>query len=176
MKKNEVMWIRLLIGLVVALLGSGVLGFSIFYIIFSWWTVRLSSVMFQLFHDSVAAVGNVFVVENQVIELIPACVAASAYLLLALLIVLTRGMSFKKGLTLFFVGSVLILVANVIRIEILVALLLKSDVNYFEQLHLFFWKVLASVYVAGVWIFLSKKFKVKEIPVYSDIKAIFSGD
>ena len=106
---------------------------------------------------------------NHVIELIPACVAASAYLLLALLILLTRNISLKKGFMLFFMGSALILLANVIRIEVLTALLLSKGINYFETLHLFFWKILASVYAAGVWIALCRWFDVKEIPVYSDV-------
>lgn len=169
MREYEVIGSRLAFALLLALTGSGLLGFNIFYVIFSWWTVKLSLVVFSLLHGPVISLGNVFIVGGKVIELIPACVAASAYLLLALLIVLTRGISFKKGITLFFVGSVLILLANVIRIEVLVTLLLGKGVNYFEQLHLLFWKVLASVYVAGVWILLCKWFHIKEIPVYSDV-------
>lgn len=172
MEKYGILWIRLLLALVLVVLGSNLLGFNIFYIIFSWWTVQLSAVLFSLFHEPVVHLGNVFVIEGQVIELIPACIAASAYLLLALLIVLTRKISFLKGLTLFVVGSLMILVANVTRIEILVSLLVNQGVNYFEQLHLFFWKILSSVYVAGVWIFLSWWFQIKEIPVYSDIIAL----
>lgn len=166
------LWWRLGSALALALVGSGALGFNIFFIIFSWWTIQLSAVLISLLHGTTFLDGNLLYVQGKLIEFIPACIAAGAYLLLALLIVLTRGMTLKKGLYLFFFGSLLILVANVIRIEILVALLLKEGVNYFETLHLLIWKVVSSVYVAAVWIFLCWKFKVREIPVWSDLVAL----
>ena len=70
----------------------------------------------------------------------------------------------------FVVGSVLILIANVLRIEILTSLLLTKQVNYFETLHLLIWKVMSSAYVVVVWIVLCKLFSVKTIPVYSDLQ------
>lgn len=72
----------------------------------------------------------------------------------------------------FLLGSLIILIANIIRIEALIIILLKGGQNYFETLHLFIWKILSSVFVAGVWIFLIKKFKIKSVPLISDIKAI----
>ncbi len=170
MGKYEGFFIRLLFAVFLAFLGSGITSMNIFYITFSWWTFHLSSFVFSLFHE-VIAVAPVFVVDGQIIELIPACVAASAYLLLALLILLTRGISLKKGLMMFFWGSVLILVANVIRMEILVSLLLNNNINYFASLHLLLWKIVSSVYVAAVWIFLCWTFHVKNIPVYSDVQS-----
>ncbi len=172
MKGTGVILARLIAALILAVSGSGIIDFNVFYIVFSWWTIKLSYLLMNLFHGAIYAGGNIIVVGKNVIELIPACVAASAYLLLALLILFTRGISLKKGLMLFLIGSVLILVANVIRIEILTALLLNNGVNYFEALHLFFWKILSSVYVAAVWIFLCWWFQIKEIPVYSDFIAL----
>src|SRR3989344_1881903 len=75
-------------------------------------------------------------------------------------------------LTVFFVGSLLILAMNLIRIDVLIIVLIEKGVNYFETLHLFFWKILSSVYVALVWIFMTYKFKVKEIPVVDDFKTL----
>ena len=175
MKGIGVILARLIAALILAVSGSGIIDYNVFYMIFSWWTLKLSYLLMNLFHGATYAGGNIIVVGKNVIELIPACVAASAYLLLALLILLTRGISFKKGFVLFFAGSILILIANVIRIEILTALLLNNGVNYFEALHLFFWKILSSVYVAAAWIFLCWWFDVKEIPVYSDIMALHNS-
>ncbi len=162
-------FLRWVAGLAVAILGSGILAVNLFYLLFAPLTAYLSFFLISLFHRAATLDGMFITVGSQVIELIPACVAASAYLLLALLILLTRGISLKKGLLMFVVGSVFILVANVIRIEVLVALLLTKQVNYFETLHLLFWKILASVYVVGVWIVLCRWFHIKTIPLYSDI-------
>ena len=70
----------------------------------------------------------------------------------------------------FLVGSFLILVANIIRIDILAYLLVKNNVNLFLTLHMLTWKLLSGIYVAFVWIFLVKKYDVKGIPLISDFK------
>ena len=166
------LWLRIGGAFLLAFSGAGVIGVNVFYVVFSWWTIQLSFWLLRFFYEDALLFGNVIVVGKRVIELIPACIAAGAYLLLALLILFTKGISLRKGIVLFFVGSVLILLANVIRIDILIALLLNDGVNYFEKLHLLFWKVLSSIYVAGVWIFLSWWFKIKGIPVYSDVRSL----
>ncbi len=163
-------FLRLLSAIVLAVVGSGVLPANLFYFLFSPLTVYLSYGLLSLVHGSVTLDGHVIMVGSQAVELIPACVAASAYLLLALLILLTRGISLRKGMLMFVVGSVLILIANVLRIEILTSLLLTKQVNYFETLHLLIWKVMSSAYVVVVWIVLCKLFSVKTIPVYSDLQ------
>ena len=76
----------------------------------------------------------------------------------------------KKGINMFLVGSFLILVANIIRIDILAYLLVKNNVNLFLTLHMLTWKLLSGIYVAFVWIFLVKKYDVKGIPLISDFK------
>ena len=109
---------------------------------------------------------------SHILTFIPACAAASAYILLGVLILLTKNIKLKTGLKMFFLGSLIILVANIIRIDALIIILLKGGQNYFETLHLFIWKVLSSIFVAGVWIYLVKRYKIKEIPLISDIKAL----
>jgi cell division septal protein FtsQ len=55
-----------------------------------------------------------------------------------------------------------------IRIDILAYLLVNENINLFIGLHLFTWKMLSGIYVALVWIFLVKKYKIKEIPIVGD--------
>ena len=140
---------------------------GLYYLVFTPLTLYLSFLIMKLYY-SASLSGNIITIGVQQLEFIPACTAASAYLLLSLLILLTKDISLKKGIALFLYGSALILVANLIRIEILVIILLEKGINYFETLHLFFWKVLASLYVAFVWILLIKKYKIKNTPIYSD--------
>ncbi len=164
--------VRLVLAVVLAVVGSGVIGFNVFYAVFSWITIHYSWFLALMFHGGAVLEGNMLLVGGETIEFIPACIAASAYLLLALLILLTKGISWKKGIVLFVIGSVLILIGNLVRIEILIALLIGKHVNYFQSLHLVFWKLLSSGYVAAVWIALCVWFKIKEIPVYSDFKTL----
>jgi hypothetical protein len=41
---------------------------------------------------------------------------------------------------------------------------------YFDKVHYFIWYFLSTVIVVLIWIYNVKKFKIKSIPVYSDLK------
>src|SRR3989344_4563529 len=116
--------------------------------------------------------GTLITIDNYSLTFIPACAAASAYILLGILILLTKDIKLKTGLKMFLLGSLLILTANIIRIEALILILINLGKNYFETLHLFIWKLLSSLFVAAVWIFLIKLHKIKSIPIVSDIREI----
>lgn len=122
--------------------------------------------------SNVEVEGNLMQVNGKSLEFIEACAATLAYILLGILILLTYGISLKKGIKLFLIGSLLIFVANIIRIEALIYILVNYGLDYFKTLHLFIWKIVSSVYVALVWIFLCYKYKIKGIPVYSDLKRL----
>lgn len=117
-------------------------------------------------------VNNSIITNSHSLTFIPACAAASAYILLGILILLTKDIKLKTGIKMFLLGSLLILLANILRIEALILILVNGGKNYFETLHLFIWKVLSSVFVAAVWIFLIKLYKIKSIPIVSDIREI----
>ena len=110
------------------------------------------------------------IINNTEFNLIPACIAITAYILLAVLILLTKDLTIKTTIKLFLIGSLLILVANLIRISILILLWVYKNIYLFNTIHLFFWKFVASIYVAFVWIFLIKKYKIKSIPLIDDYK------
>jgi exosortase/archaeosortase family protein len=116
----------------------------------------------QLETDSILVYGHT-------INFIPACAAASAYLLLVLLIFLSKDIKISTRIYMFLLGSFLILSLNIIRIDILIIILIKYGKNLFEDLHLVFWKIISTIFVAFVWIILNIIFKVKTIPVVSDI-------
>jgi len=115
-------------------------------------------------------VENVIYLGTKSINYVESCSAIGAYIFLGLLILLTRGISFKKGLKMFGWGALFILFANVIRINFLAYLLVMNNINMFVTLHLLTWKLLSGVFVAFIWIILVRKFKVNSIPVYDDFK------
>ena len=79
--------------------------------------------------------GDLIIIGNESFRFIPECTAALAYLLLALLILTTKEIGLIKGLTIFVSGSLLILAANIFRIEFMIYILLNYGVDYFKTLH-----------------------------------------
>lgn len=104
------------------------------------------------------------------LEFIPACVAASAYVLFGLLILLTKDIRLKQGIKIFSLGAFILFIVNILRIFILAISLIEFDIRLFETLHLFFWQVFSTIFVVLTWIYLTRKFNIKTIPIYSDSK------
>ena len=102
-------------------------------------------------------INNSFVINNYILKMISACVATSAYYLLFILIISTKDIKLKDSIKLFLIGSFLILLANIVRIDILIYIFLEFGKNLFEKIHIIFWQFLSSIYVALVWIFLIRK-------------------
>lgn len=115
-----------------------------------------------------------FLVGCGTIEIISACVAVSAYYLLFLLVVFTKDLGLKKSLKVFFTGALILYLANILRIGFLTVILIESGKTWFDMLHLAFWYFVSGLFVALTWIFLVLKFKIKNIPAYSDIKYLYS--
>lgn len=164
MKYEHKLILRVAIALIILLLPI-----NIFYTIFTKPTLSLAYFSFMKYS---VIEGNSLIINERNLSFIPACIGASAYYLLALLILLTKDIRFKQGLYLFFLGIFLIFIMNIIRIDVLIIILLKFGVNWFDKLHVLFWEFFSSIYVALVWIFLIYKFKIKTIPAYSDILAL----
>lgn len=144
--------------------------YKLFYIILIPLTLYPSYYILKLLNYSPTLTDNIIKISDQTLKFIPACAAVSAYLLLILLITLTKNISLKSSLLLFITGSFLILAMNIFRIELLIIILIKYGSDYFNTLHLFFWKILSTIYVVLLWILLTKIFTIKKIPIYSDIK------
>jgi len=134
-------------------------------------TFCLSRIMLQQFYP-LAHIGHTLFLEDYSLAFVDACSASSAYLLLFILTFITKGIMLKKRLFMLLNGSILILGLNLARILILVTVLVNAGVNYFENLHIFFWKIVSTIFVFFTWIYLIKKYKIKSIPVYSDYKQL----
>lgn len=108
-------------------------------------------------------------VNNINLEFVKACVATSAYYLLALLILTTKDIGLKNSIKMFLIGSLLIFIMNILRITLLIIMVLNLGLDWFNAIHLTFWYIVSSLYVFLVWIFLIRLYKVKNIPVFSDL-------
>ena len=136
-------------------------------------TTYLSFIFLKLFQYSPILLNNTISVGNTNFNFIPACVALPAYYLLLILILTTKDLDFKKSVKLFIIGSILILAMNILRIDLLIAAFISFGKQWFDTLHLVFWKFVSGVYVALVWVFLAKKYKIKSVPVFSDLKYFY---
>ncbi len=105
---------------------------------------------------------------NTIIQLIPACIAGSAYLLL-LILNLSVSMRLKKRVYSLLLSFILLLVLNILRIFFL-SVLYHSGNSFFDITHKLLWYGLSIVFVVGIWFLIVKLFSIKQIPVYTDIK------
>jgi exosortase/archaeosortase family protein len=142
-----------------------------FYKLFLLLTIYPVSFLLSIFYDSFVY-QNMVLVETMNIEIISACVAVSAYFLL-LILNFTVSMSLKQRIKTLIFSFAALLILNILRIFILSVLLLENFV-YFDIVHKIFWYSLSILFVAGIWLLAVFLFGVKNIPVYSDFKFIFS--
>ncbi len=147
-------------------LGIFLLPVNLFYMLLTGPTIGLTYLTFIRYFPVI--VGNNLLLGGYALRFIPACIAASAYYLIAVLVLLTKDVSLKNRIKLFCLGALLIFVMNIARIDILILILMEYGVNMFSKVHVFFWEFVSSIYVALVWVFLSRRFKIKTIPFYSD--------
>ena len=143
---------------------------GLFYLILTPLTLYVS---YFLLPFKSQVVNNSLVIGMNTFEFVKACIAGAAYYLIYILVLLTKDVSFKLRLKLMSLGFLAIFVMNILRILILIYLAVEIDYYYFELVHLIFWKFVSVIYVALVWIYLVKRFKIDSIPVYDDLKYLY---
>jgi exosortase/archaeosortase family protein len=152
-----------------------ILGLNLYliYKIFTPLTVYSVSFLLKLIYPII--VSGTMILINQIItiEIIPACVAGSAYLLLLMLNLFVE-MPIKKRIYSILLSLGLLFILNILRIFIL-TILLVNEFQYFDLTHKLVWYVLSTIFVIGIWFLVVKLFSIKKIPVYSDIKYIIKN-
>ena len=157
--------IRYLLVLIVVFL-SGTFSFLLLPL-----TLYTSYFLLQLFLP-VTVLGNVLTISTFSFTFVDACAATLAYVLLIVLILLTRDISFPQGLKMFLLGAASIFLLNILRIIFLVYLYVDFGKDYFAFAHLFLWHVVSTIFVAVVWILLVEYYHIESIPIVSEIKEI----
>jgi exosortase/archaeosortase family protein len=139
------------------------------YLILSKVTIWVSYGLLFLYLP-IILVDNSVIVNSVTFEFIEACIAVSAYLIFVSLALLTRNLSSKRRVKIIGIGLLSIFIVNILRIQILINVYFVFGKNYFDSIHLLFWHILSSVFVFLLWVYLTKRYKVKSIPVYTDLK------
>jgi len=148
----------------------GLSNLFVFYKLFTPATAYLSYFFLSLFGNSYLF-GSIIFFKSNIIELIPACIAGSAYYLLFILAFSIADIKLVKRITILVFSFALFLLVNVFRITFLAII---ANAKYFSEIHLFFWYFLSTVFLVLIWLLCIKVFKIKTIPIYSDIKYIYS--
>jgi|TARA_Y100000310_G_scaffold342368_1_gene445357 exosortase/archaeosortase family protein len=143
----------------------------LFYLILTPLTIYPSFFLLDLFFNVAIEGSMIFVQGKGVIEIIPACVAGAAYYLLLVLNLSIPDIKPKKRLTMILYAFSILLLANILRIFILT---ISTSSNLFNVAHHLFWYFFSTLFVAIIWFSEVKMFKIHEIPIYSDIKFLWS--
>ncbi|PIN92949.1 hypothetical protein COU54_04930 [Candidatus Pacearchaeota archaeon CG10_big_fil_rev_8_21_14_0_10_31_24] len=143
----------------------------IFYKIFTPLTIYPSFWIIKLFYfEAFLNIPDTINFAGESAKIISACVAGAAYYFL-LILNLTTPMSFKTRIKsiIFLLMSFLIL--NILRIVIF-AQLYVSGYSYFDLTHQLTWNFGSTILLIIIWFVNVKIFKIKNIPIYTDIKNI----
>ena len=151
--------------LLIFLLGLGNL--AVFYWVFTNPTVFFSRLILSFFGEAIS-IDEFIIFKDTLFEVARACVAGSAYYLLFILS-MAIPLNLIKRLKLIVYCFGIFFIVNVARI-VFMALIVGH--TYFNEIHIFTWNVFSTLFVVFIWFSAVKIFKVKSIPIYSDILSI----
>jgi exosortase/archaeosortase family protein len=151
------------------ILFSLIFSIPLIYKIFTPLTVYPVFWLLNLVYEQILVNQNIITISQiSSIELVPACIAGSAYLLL-LILNLSVPMKLKQRIYSILFSFGVLLILNILRIFIL-SIMYHSGNAFFDITHKLFWYWLSTFFVVGIWFLIVKIFKIKQVPVYSDIK------
>jgi len=149
-----------------------VLNSHLIYKIFTPLTIYTTFIILKLFYPVIVFGNQILINQTKIIEIIPSCVAGSAYVLLLILNLFVAIKPRQRIYSILF-SFVLLFILNILRIIIL-SVLLVNDFEFFYITHKLIWYILSTVLVVGVWFLTAKIFAIKEIPIVSDIRCFIS--
>lgn len=158
------------LSLIARLLAPFIISYSLLDKIFYTLTIYFPYLVMKLINYQAFLVQPYIITADSYIRFSQACAAISAYFLLLLLIILTKDIKLITRIKMFLLGSIIILAVNLARILILIAVLETKGFNAFQQTHDIIWIIFGSLLVALAWIFLIQHYRIKSIPIYSDLK------
>lgn len=153
---------------------SSLFNLWIFYFIFTPLTIYPVYAILNYLFGALLNGNNIILISGNnvgIMEMIPACIAGAAYFLLFILNMSVPNIKLKKRIKMLITSFLSLLALNIIRIVLLGTLLISGS-SLFDITHKIFWYVLSTAFVVGIWFAEVKIFRIKEIPVFSDIKSL----
>ena len=148
--------------------------FFLFYFVFTPLTIYPVYFFLGLLFDVSFLSNIVILVEGSLpIELIEACIAGSAYYLLLILNLSTPSLKLKTRIYAIGFSFAAFLIINILRIFVL-SMIAVLGLSFFDITHKVFWYLISTLFVVAVWFTEVKIFKIKFIPIYSDLKSLYN--
>lgn len=142
--------------------------FYIFYALLTSLTIKTLAAVLRPFVDTVVV--NTFIYTRVAIaEVAPSCIAVLAFFLLFFLVFSTADMKPKERFLALIISFAALFILNIARMVFLISI--AHSPNY-ETIHWVLQNLLSTVAVAAIWIGTVSLLKIKEVPVFSDIKYI----
>lgn len=151
-----------------ALILIGANNLYLIYAILTPLTIYTTTAILSIFTDPIL-IGNFINLSNLTIEISQACVAGAAFYLLLILTLSIPNIKPKTRIKIITISLLTLFILNIARILILIPLI-KSE--HFQIIHWTIWHIASTIFVVAIWISITKIYKIKSIPIYSDIKYI----
>lgn len=140
----------------------------LFYKVLTYPTVYSVNNILSMVTETAVSGTSIFL-KDLAVEIIPACVMGAAFYLLFALVFLTGEIKPLKRIKLLISAFVSLFILNVLRILFLI---LINKINSFEIIHWVIWNIVSAIFIVAIWLSLTKLFKIKSVPVYTDFKYI----
>ena len=125
------------------------------------------------FIQNIACIKTTIFFNDYYANIIPACIAGSAYYLL-LILNLSTPMNFSKRIkSLFFILG-LFLLLNIVRIFSFALIFVNKNYEIFNIAHVASWYFGSTILVVLLWFANVYLFNIKTIPIYTDIKTMIN--
>ena len=148
-------------------------GMQLFYLIFTPLTSYPVYWVLSLIYPNIILMNSFLILGSSAVQLIPACIAGSAYYLLLILSMATPMPASKRLKSIcFMILSFLFL--NILRLVIF-SILFIGGYQYFGVMHSLIWYFGSTALVVIIWFANAWVFKIKGIPVYTDMKSLYSS-
>lgn len=125
------------------------------------------------FVEGLACMNTTIFFRDYFASIIPACIAGAAYYLLLILNLTTPMPLGKRAKSLALILG-LFLILNVLRIFLFARIFVSNNYEIFSLAHTASWYFGSTVLVILIWFVNVLIFKIKEIPIYSDLKSILN--
>jgi len=156
--------------LAILLIGLGNL--YVIYKVLTPLTIHILNIILSIFTNT-TIYGSIIHLQKMgiAVEIVSACVAGSAFYLLFLLIMSTAGIKPETRTKAIITAFAMLFALNILRILALIPIVTTT---YFETIHWISWHLISIIFVVAIWFSVVKIYKIKKIPIYSDIKYIKS--
>lgn len=154
----------------ILILALGIGNLYLIYKILTPLTIHTTNLAIRIF-TATTLTEDIIQFGQSIIQIAPACVAGSAFYLLIALFLSTANIPPKTRFKAILTAILALFILNILRILILAFLIATPN---FEIIHWIFWHLVSTIFVVATYITTIKFYKIKSVPIISDVKYLKS--